>query len=121
MGTKSFWVVSRAMARPPSTIAPSTTAKATSQPSAPVANFALFLPESNSVFTRSMLKTRPSEVAADQTLPESWTEIESVITVLRRNEDVGVDDVSLRIGHHKAAPSLDAYSWKAPPRSPVKS
>src|SRR5690606_7367062 len=61
------------------------------------------------------------EVATGDALPESRADVEGVVAVLRGDEDVGIDDVSLRIGHHRWTPSRDAYSWKAPPRSPVRS
>ena len=57
----------------------------------------------------------------NQALPEAGSDVERVIQVLRRDEDIRIHQVGLIQRHGRFTPSRLAYSWKVPPRSPVRS
>src|SRR5690606_33200292 len=62
-----------------------------------------------------------SFVPEQEPCPKTRTDVEGVVGVLRGDEDIGVQAVDDGLLHGSGPPSRRPYSWKAPPRIPVRS
>ena len=60
-------------------------------------------------------------VVMNHALPEAGADVERVIEVLRRDEDIRIHEIGPIHHQGRSTPSRLAYFWKVPPRSPVRS